>query len=132
MEYSYDPFREDEPDIYPVSLERQICLVYDNDDIVTETIIDFINSDMQQSYEIVPMATLALTPRTESLFKVTDDYPERFFKWADKFIYIINSYTGDCNKPTDQGDNLRGISRGCPCCIRGRGKEDLFSGNEGG
>ena len=95
MEYSYVPSREDEPDIYPVSLERQICLVYDNDDIVTETIIDFINSDMQQSYEIVPMATLALTPRTESLFKVTDDYPERFFKWADKFIYIINSYKDD-------------------------------------
>lgn len=91
MHYAYDPFYEEEPDIRPVGLERQICLVYDDDDIVTNTLVEFINSDYQESYEIIPISTQRLTPQTESLFKVTDDYPERFFRWADRFISTIKS-----------------------------------------
>lgn len=91
MHYAYDPFYEEEPDIRPIDLERQICLVYDDDDIVTNTLVDFINSDYQESYELIPVSTLKLTPQTESLFRVTDDYPERFFRWADKFIDVIKS-----------------------------------------
>lgn len=89
MEYAYDPFYEEEPDIRPISLDRQICVVYEEDDIVTRIMTDYINSDYQESYEILPISTLKLTPQTESLFTVTDKYPERFFQWADRFISII-------------------------------------------
>lgn len=90
MHYAYDPYYEDDPDIRPVSLHRQICIVYEDDDIVTRTLIDFINSDYRGSYEIIPVTTMKLTPDTESLFKISDEYPERFFQWADKFINIIS------------------------------------------
>lgn len=92
MHYAYDPYYEDEPDIRPVSLERQICIVYEDDDIVTRTLIDFINSDYQESYEIVPMTTMMLTPEIESLFKISDEYPEHFFQWSDRFISIIRNF----------------------------------------
>lgn len=91
MHYGYDPFYMEDPDIRPIDLERQICVVYEDDDIVTRTLIDLINSDYQESYEILPASTMKLTPHTESLFKMTDDYPDRFFKWADRFIRITNN-----------------------------------------
>lgn len=93
MHYAYDPYYEDDPDIRPVGLHRQICIVYEDDDIVTMTLIDFINSDYRESYEIIPVTTMKLTPDTESLFKISDEYPERFFQWADKFINIIVRYS---------------------------------------
>lgn len=91
MHYAYDPYYDDDPDICPVDLHRQICIVYEEDDIVTRTLIDFINSDYQESYEIIPVTTMKLTPKTESLFKISDEYPERFFQWSDKFINIISN-----------------------------------------
>lgn len=92
MDYDYDPYFEEEPDIYPVRLHRQICIVYEDDDIVTRTLIDFINSDYRESYEIIPVTTMKLTPDTKSLFKISDEYPERFFQWSDKFINIIRNF----------------------------------------
>ncbi len=92
MRYAYDPYHEDDPDIRPVALDRQICIVYEGNDIVTRTLIDFINSDYQESYEITPVTTMTLNPHTESLFKISDEYPERFFKWSDKFIDIISNF----------------------------------------
>lgn len=91
MHYAYDPYYDNDPDIRPVGLHRQICIVYEEDDIVTRTLIDFINSDYQESYEIIPVTTMKLTPKTESLFKISDEYPERFFQWSDKFINIISN-----------------------------------------
>ena len=78
--------------VRPVDLHRQIDIVYEEDDIVTRTLIDFINSDYQESYEIIPVTTMKLTPKTESLFKISDEYPERFFQWSDKFIDIISNF----------------------------------------
>lgn len=92
MDYDYDPYFEEDPDIRPVRLNRQICIVYEDDDIVTRTLIDCINSDYRKSYEIIPVTTMKLTPDTESLFKISDEYPERFFQWSDKFINIIRNF----------------------------------------
>lgn len=91
MDYGYDPYHEDEPDVHPVRLERQICMVYDTEDIVVDTLISFLNSDYQESYEILPISTVNLSPETETIFGIEDDYPERFFQWADRFIYTLNN-----------------------------------------
>lgn len=91
MAYGYDPYREEEPEVYPVSLEQQICMVYDTDDIVVNTIIEFLNGNYQESYDILPVSTVNLSPETESVFNIVDDYPERFFQWADRFICTLNN-----------------------------------------
>ena len=43
MYYGYDPFYDEEPDYLPMTLEQQIRVVYDSDDIMTEHLIDFYN-----------------------------------------------------------------------------------------
>ena len=87
--YGYDPFYDEEPDYLPMSLEQQIRVVYDSDDIMTEHLIDFYNSSRQESYDIIPASTFAVSPKTDKVFTLEDTYPERFFKWADQFIYYI-------------------------------------------
>ena len=44
------------------------------------------------------ITTMALSPETDSLFKMEDDYPERFFKWSDKFINHISNNKEDGKK----------------------------------
>ena len=87
MEYGYDPFYEEEPDYLPMYLNRQIRVVYDCNDPVTDNLVDYYNSYSRETYDIIPVTTCDLSPETEELFRM-DDYPERFFKWAEKFINI--------------------------------------------
>lgn len=87
MQYAYDPYFDEEPDYYPVSLDRQIRFIYDADDDITSSLVEFFNDSLQESYEIVPATVYKLSPDTEHLFSM-DDYPERFFEWADKFIAL--------------------------------------------
>ena len=89
MYYGYDPFYDEEPDYLPMTLGQQIRVVYDSDDIVTEHLIDFFNSTRQETYEIIPASTFAVSPKTDKVFTLEDTYPERFFKWADDFIHYI-------------------------------------------
>lgn len=88
MHYSYDPDSRDDPDFGPIQLDRQIRIVYNNNDDIMESLFETLNCDLQETYEIVPVTTLTLSPQSEQLFKM-DDYPERFFNWADKFINLI-------------------------------------------
>lgn len=88
MQYSYDPFYEEEPECLPMYLWQQIRVVYDSNDMVTDYLVDYYNSYSRETYDIIPATTLALSPETEKLFYM-DDYPERFLQWADKFINII-------------------------------------------
>ena len=87
MEYGYDPFYEEEPDYLPMYLNRQIRVVYDCNDPVTDNLVAYYNSYSRETYDIIPVTTCDLSPETEELFRM-DDYPERFFKWAEKFINI--------------------------------------------
>ena len=88
MKYGYDPFYEEEPEFQPMYLYQQIRVIYDSYDMVTDYLVDYYNSCSRETYDIIPVTTLDLSPETEKLFHM-DDYPERFFKWADKFINII-------------------------------------------
>ena len=90
MHYSYDPYFEDDPDFRPMELDRQICITYDIHDVVTEYLENLYNTDRQETYDLTPITTMALSPETDRLFRMTDDYPERFFKWSDKFINHIS------------------------------------------
>lgn len=89
MSYAYDPYYREDPDFYPISLESQVMIVYDERDPVSEFLENYFNSYYGETYEIVPMETLDLSPDMERTFSMNDDYPKRFFKWADRFIYHI-------------------------------------------
>lgn len=67
MYYGYDPFYDEEPDYLPMTLEQQIRVVYDSDDIMTEHLIDFYNSSRQESYDIIPASTFAVSPKTDKV-----------------------------------------------------------------
>ena len=88
MQYAYDAFYEENPDFHPIYLQQQIRVVYDPNDIVAEFLADYYNSYIMETYYITPITVLDLSPDTADLFKM-DDYPERFFKWADEFINIV-------------------------------------------
>lgn len=87
MQYAYDPFFDENPDFRPMQLERQIRFIYDIDDGITASLEEYFNNCMQETYEIIPTTVYRLSPQTERLFYM-DDYPERFFTWADKFIEL--------------------------------------------
>ena len=63
-------------------------LAYSNNDALTENMECYFNSDYRETYAITPVTSMYLTPETDRLFRM-DDYPERFFRWADEFINII-------------------------------------------
>ena len=88
MQYAYDAYYEENPDFHPMYLQQQIRVVYDTNDIVTDYLVDYYNSYSRETYDIVPITTFDLSPNTKELFRM-DDYPERFFKWADEFINVI-------------------------------------------
>ena len=88
MQYGYDAFHEEEPEFYPMRLDQQIRVVYDCNDMVSEYLVDYYNNNSRETYDIIPITTCALSPETDRLF-IMDDYPERFFKWADEFINIV-------------------------------------------
>ena len=88
MQYAYDAYYSENPDFHPMYLQQQIRVVYDINDIVSEYLVDYYNSNSRETYDITPVTTCDLSSDTGELFRM-DDYPERFFKWADKFINII-------------------------------------------
>ncbi len=90
MRYAYDPYFDEECDYPPIPLDRQIRVLYDADDIVSDGILDYFNCEQRETYEITPVRCMALSPHTDKLFSMGDNYPERFFKWATKFIDIIS------------------------------------------
>lgn len=90
MQYAYDPYFDEGRDYPPITLDRQIRVVYDGDDAVSEGILDYLNCEQRETYEITPAKCMALSPQTENLFSMGDNYPERFFRWATKFIDIIS------------------------------------------
>lgn len=88
MQYGYDVFYSENPDFHPMYLQQQIRIVYDIDDVVSDYLVDYYNSCSRETYDIIPVTVRDLSPDTEELFRM-DDYPERFFRWADEFINII-------------------------------------------
>lgn len=88
MQYGYDAFYTENPDFHPMYLEQQIRIVYDINDVVAEYLVDYYNCYSRETYDIVPITVLDLSPDTEEVF-LMDDYPERFFKWAEEFINTI-------------------------------------------
>lgn len=91
MQYAYDPHYEEVPEFDPIRLDQLIMIVYDNLDTVSEYMLDILNGSATESYEIIPCTALEISPATERPFSM-DDYPERFFGWADEFISFIHSY----------------------------------------
>lgn len=89
MDYSYNPYLESDPDVEPLELERQIRIVYDTKDYVTDMLEEYYNSQLHETYELIPTTTLALSPQTDRPFAM-DDYPERFMRWADEFLTYVN------------------------------------------
>lgn len=88
MDYAYDPYWEKNPDYEPIRLDQQIGLVYDCKDAFVDNMLMLFNETLQQTYEIIPVTRLYLTPQTEQPFR-QDDYSVRFFRWADRFISFI-------------------------------------------
>lgn len=78
MYYGYDPFYDEEPDYLPMTLEQQIRVVYDSDDIMTEHLIDFYNSSRQESYDIIPASTFAVSPTTDKVLHLKIPTPKGF------------------------------------------------------
>ena len=72
MEYSYDPFYEKEPEFHPMYLYQQIRVIYDSYDMVTDYLVDCYNSHSRETYDIIPVTTLDLSPETEKLFRMDD------------------------------------------------------------
>ena len=56
-----------------------------------QSIEEQYNSESQETYDLIPVTTMEISPDTDSLFKMEDDYPERFFRWADKLINHISN-----------------------------------------
>lgn len=88
MSYEYDPDYEQEPDVIPLRLEQQIGMIYDSIDLFTENMNEYLNSELQQTYEVTPCTVLYLKPDTQTPFE-TDVYPECFFTWMDRTITFI-------------------------------------------
>ena len=63
MEYGYDPFYEEEPDFLPMYLSKQIRVIYNCTDMITEYLTDYYNSYSQETYDIIPVTTCDLSPK---------------------------------------------------------------------
>ncbi|MCM1301238.1 MAG: hypothetical protein NC226_05915 [Bacteroides cellulosilyticus] len=88
MDFAYDPFFEESSDFLPIRLDQQIGLVYTHNDLFIEQMVAYLNDSARETYEIVPMTVLYLTPETDCLF-APNDYSTRFCLWADRFITFI-------------------------------------------
>ena len=47
-------------------LYQQIRVIYDSYDMVTDYLVDCYNSHSRETYDIIPVTTLDLSPETES------------------------------------------------------------------
>ena len=89
MSYAYDPYYDEEQDFQPVEMERIIRVIYDQDDFVTKELMEFVNAELRESYDISPATVFYLSPNTAELFSM-NDYPERFYKWFNEFCNLTN------------------------------------------
>lgn len=71
MEYGYDPFYEEEPDYLPMYLNRQIRVVYDCNDPVTDNLVDYYNSYSRETYDRSPPVTCLRKRRNCSAWTTT-------------------------------------------------------------
>ena len=90
MNYQYDPFYEEDSDFTPMQMWQQIRIVYDINGVVENEMADLFNLNSRETYELIPTSTFELTPEADRVFVLEDDYPERFFEWADEFLCFIN------------------------------------------
>lgn len=88
MDYEYDWAMEESPDFLPITMQDQIALAYSVNDRVAREMECYINSSAQESYVLSPVATLYLTPETETLIQ-EDGYPVRFAVWFNRFTYHV-------------------------------------------
>lgn len=91
LSYEYDPYYSEDADFPPMSLCQQIHLVYDIDGMVEMQMVDIYNCNSQETYDLLPITTFKVTPETDRVFVLEDDYPERFFIWADRFLKFVTN-----------------------------------------
>lgn len=91
LDYAYDPYSRENPEFNPIGLKSQVMVIYDVQDFMTEYLMDHYNSYYPETYAILPVEILDLSPDTDRLFSMDDDYPTRFSLWADRFIECITS-----------------------------------------
>lgn len=89
MDYEYDWGMEENPDFFPITLQDQIAYAYSINDNVVKEMECYINSMAQETYALIPVSSLILTPDTESILR-TDNFPECFAGWFDRFVCYIN------------------------------------------
>lgn len=87
-QYEYDPESELDDEICPIGFDDTILLVYDEDDWLSENMIEHLNYQLQDSYTINPHSVMQLCPETDKLL-LLNDYPERFKNWFNKFVSFI-------------------------------------------
>ena len=85
MGYDYDSEWREEPEFLPIGLDLLIGLIYTLDDMFADNMLAHINGLLQETYAIEATSVCHLSPTTRQLF-TPDDYPERFFRWADRLM----------------------------------------------
>jgi hypothetical protein len=88
MSYGYDPLDDRERDEYPVEMDRMIRVIYDRNDLVTEHLEDWTNTELGESYDISPATWFAISPLTAELFSM-DRYPDDFSNWFTKLCILV-------------------------------------------
>lgn len=89
MSYAYDPYYDEECDFHPIDMDRIIRVIYSPKDFVTNELMEYVNIELRESYDISPVTVLYLSPVTSELFSM-DDYPERFCNWFNEFCDLID------------------------------------------
>lgn len=84
MHYCYDPDFDSENDWQAIGFDRTIRVIYDWDDYISQSMLDWLNSELQETYDLTACTTLYLKPDSDKLFK-KDEYPDKFYKWFKEF-----------------------------------------------
>lgn len=90
LHYAYQPVTDDEDQEYnQVEMDRIILVVYDESDLVTENMFDWVSQEANENgYEFLSAGYLELTPDTNTLLK-KDTYVKDFLNWINKFSYEL-------------------------------------------
>jgi hypothetical protein len=82
---------QDDDESCPVEAERMIRFTYSPDDPVSNSYLEFINSDSGEfGNEYFPCKSLVITPDTDKLLEA--GFIECFFIWLSKFTNILYHY----------------------------------------
>jgi hypothetical protein len=89
MTYAYDPLRDEKnEECYSVSPDRMIMLTYDVYSEIEAEARSYIQSEINEGYEIMVSATLVLTPDGDGIFTM-DGYPSRFYEYLDDLLDFL-------------------------------------------